>query len=238
MDPILGILVVTWVVKNFFTDMAYSVRGLDTPRHKLKMARLKQAGGNYTAPRYMTGDYFRDLWSDGLEASTAKRRAKKAEKARSEQADPPPAVLPAADIPVAPVRDRPETLADLDDRPLAPVIPMFPRTAKKNTEEEKENDMPIIADSEVLNLQQALDYAQAMAATHEEVAADEQYLASLTAAKVDGEALASAVAAQEASQVAADMWAAHYREMEKQMVVKEAYDANPDAGDKDFQTGG
>ncbi len=244
MDPFLGILVVTWVIKNFFTDMAYAVRGQDAPRHKLKMARLKQAGGNYTAPRYMTGDYFKDLWSDGLEASTARRRAKKAAKARLKlaEADTPPTPLPTV-APSEPVRDRPETLADLDDRPLAPVIPMFPNRSKTppaggDTTNEEENDMPIIPAGEILSLPECLSYNQALINALGEVASDEGYLGSLVGNKVSGAALTSAEAAQEASQMAADMWLAHYQEMEKQMAVKEAYDANPDAGDKDFLTGG
>ena len=93
---------------------------------------------------------------------------------------------------------------------------------------------------EVLGLDQAIAYAANLnqfAGDHG-MAGNEGYIGYLTARKVSGEALASARAMQEAFSNAADAAKTHADELAKQKTLQEAYDANPDAGDKDFQQEG
>ncbi|MGC9670968.1 hypothetical protein ACNTMW_31025 [Planosporangium sp. 12N6] len=111
--------------------------------------------------------------------------------------------------------------------PTAKVIP-FPTS--------KENDVT----TEVIGLDQSIAYAKSLAqfAGEHGAAGNEGYIGHLTSSKVSGAALASAHEMQEAfanAQAAAER---HAGELEKQKSVQEQYDANPDAGDKDYQQQG
>lgn len=107
-----------------------------------------------------------------------------------------------------------------------------------NTNQQGESTMSDVI--EVQGLDQAIAYAEQIAAAAEQhgTTGNEGYIGSLEAAKVAGDGLQSAYemqAAFDAAQAAAE---AHLRELEKQKAVQEAYDANPDAGDKEFQQAG
>ena len=94
--------------------------------------------------------------------------------------------------------------------------------------------------AEVLGLTQSIGYAQHLA---EQACAhgsdgNEGYLLRLQAARVTGDGLATGWAMQQAFAAAAAAAAGHAAELTKQTTVQEQYDANPDAGDKDYQTSG
>jgi hypothetical protein len=91
--------------------------------------------------------------------------------------------------------------------------------------------------AEVIGLTQSIAYAQHLAGEAGQHGPDgnEGYLARLAAARVTGTGLATGSDMQQAFAHAAAAAAAHAAELTKQLSVQEAYDANPDAGDKDFQ---
>ncbi|WP_433732558.1 hypothetical protein ACQP2Y_46730 (plasmid) [Actinoplanes sp. CA-051413] len=127
----------------------------------------------------------------------------------------------------------PRPTAAPDNRPDAKVIPF--RTTKPQEE-------PVSTDvnSEVIGLDQSIAYARSLAtfAGEHGQAGNEGYIGHLTTAKVEGAALQTAAEMQEAFANAAAAAEAHAGELEKQKAVQEAFDANPDAGDKEFQTEG
>jgi hypothetical protein len=114
-----------------------------------------------------------------------------------------------------------------DTRPLANVIPLFPST--------KEIAM---ANSEATGLPTAIAYAEAAAHAHESFATggSEGYTNALAGFEVSGDALNSASEAQEASTTAAAKWKEHAEIMKTQLTGREFYQANPDAGNKQFMT--
>ncbi|GGL17745.1 hypothetical protein [Mangrovihabitans endophyticus] len=93
--------------------------------------------------------------------------------------------------------------------------------------------------AEVVGLDQSIAYAEGLAAEAGEHGTDggETYLAHLAERRVVGAGLTTATDMQEAFTTAAAAAAAHAAELTKQKSVQEAYDAAPDAGDKDFQLG-
>lgn len=97
-----------------------------------------------------------------------------------------------------------------------------------------------VASGEVTGLDQSIAYADDLArhaGTHGP-AGNEGYIGHLLASKVSGACLQSAhdmQAAQEAAQAAAEI---HKKHLQQQAAVQEQYDANPDAGDKDYQQQG
>ncbi len=91
--------------------------------------------------------------------------------------------------------------------------------------------------TEVTGLATAVSYAEGVAAAHESHATDAETFAGSLASNGVGDGTVGLVAqAQEASGVAAAAWTAVKDALNDQMGVKEAYDATPDAGDKDFVT--
>jgi hypothetical protein len=129
--------------------------------------------------------------------------------------------------------DTPATTPDADTQPgeppkLATVIPMFPIM--------KESDM---ANAEITGLPTAIAFVEGMANAHRAAysAGGEQFVAALHGFEVSGDAIGAVERAREQSQVAAASWAAAAAELKKQNVVKEAYQAVPDAGNKKFVTG-
>jgi hypothetical protein len=92
---------------------------------------------------------------------------------------------------------------------------------------------------EVVGLAQSIAYAEHLAGEAGQHGPDgnESYLQHLAAARVTADGLASARDMQEAFAAAAAAADRHAAELGKQTSVQEAYNVNPDAGDKNFQTG-
>jgi hypothetical protein len=92
---------------------------------------------------------------------------------------------------------------------------------------------------EVVGLDQSIAYAEGLATEAGEHGTDggETYLAHLAERRVVGAGITTAADMQQAFTTAAAAAAAHAAELTKQKSVQEAYDAAPDAGDKDFQLG-
>jgi hypothetical protein len=131
--------------------------------------------------------------------------------------------------PPVPPEPEPEPAPSPDNRPLAPVIPMFPNPKQI----EKEISM---ASSEVTGLSTAVAFADAAASAHTSFATSgaEGYVGALEAGGMSGDAVGSAREAMEASGVAAAKWSAHKAELEKQQRIREAYQDNQDAANKQF----
>lgn len=119
------------------------------------------------------------------------------------------------------------------EQPWAKVIPF-------RTTNQQEEHVSTDVNSEVIGLDQSIAYAHSLAtfAGEHGQAGNEGYIAHLTGAKVEGEGLNTAASMQEAFSNAEAAAEAHAAELERQKAVQEAYDANPDAGDKAFQTEG
>jgi hypothetical protein len=120
-----------------------------------------------------------------------------------------------------------------DNRPDAKVIPF-------RTTNQQEEPVSTDVNSEVVGLDQSIAYAHSLAtfAGEHGQAGNEGYIGHLTGQKVAGDALRTAAEMQEAFTNAQAAAEAHKAELEKQKAVQEQYDANPDAGDKDYQTEG
>ena len=124
-----------------------------------------------------------------------------------------------------------------DGDPLPDNVIPFARPEKLNP---KEYRMSTQVNGEVTGLDPAISYAKSLAmfAGEHGQAGNEGYIGFLQQSKVEGTALASAHEMQEAfanAQAAAEK---HEQELAKQKSVQEAYNANPDAGDKQFQSNG
>jgi len=142
-------------------------------------------------------------------------------------------VEPVTVTPWHPDRDRPEP-QELTARPTDDgrwVVDPDPHRAGE-TRERRDDDM-----AEVTGLASALAHAQQMRQAYEEsTVSAEQYLAGLEAGGVTGEALAAVQQAMEAQQAAAAAWGQAEATLSRHMQVKEAYDANRDAGTREFVT--
>jgi hypothetical protein len=112
------------------------------------------------------------------------------------------------------------------------VIPLF-RTPNK------EKIMPTV-NGEVTGLDPAISYAKALAhfAGEHGQAGNEGYIGFLANSKVSGDGLQSAHDMQEAFANAQAVAERHAAKLTEQKSVQEAYNANPDAGDKAFQQNG
>lgn len=104
----------------------------------------------------------------------------------------------------------------------------------------KEYRMSTQVNGEVTGLDPAISYAKSLAmfAGEHGQAGNEGYIGFLQQSKVEGQALQSAHDMQEAFANAQAAAAKHEQELAKQKSVQEAYNANPDAGDKQFQQNG
>lgn len=262
MIDLAALWLIMWLLKNAAMDVSYAVKGGTNPRYELKKAKARAAGQNPPSqPRYGTRDWFNDLLADGLEAQTEHRRRKadakrkareqaelEAEEAEQDQAgepgqqQPDPAAQPdpqtsepgAGGAPDPEQQQPPRPTPPPAEGPDAQVIPF----RKPNQQEEP----PVSTDinSEVQGLDQSIAYAHSLAtfAGEHGPAGNEGYISHLTGQKVEGDALSTAAEMQEAFANAQTAAEAHATELEKQKAVQEAYDANPDAGDKDFQQEG
>lgn len=130
--------------------------------------------------------------------------------------------------PPVPPRPTPQPQPEPDTRPLAPVINLFPDVQQIEKE--------ITMSSEVTGLPTAVAFADAASSAHQSFATTgaEGYVGALERGGMSGAAVASAREAMEASGIAADKWAAHRALLEQQTTLKEAYQSQPDAADKEF----
>lgn len=91
---------------------------------------------------------------------------------------------------------------------------------------------------ETISLPAAISYVEAMAErTREGVTSTEQSIGHLQAGKVEGQPLTDLSSAQEALSTAAAAFEAAASALREQLAVREAYEAAPHAGDKEFVTG-
>jgi hypothetical protein len=91
--------------------------------------------------------------------------------------------------------------------------------------------------AEATGLVSAIGYADEMRRVHEANMAEiEAWTASLRANEVSGDPITAAARAAEQTQAAAAAWDQAKTALERHMAVKEAYDANPDAGSRQFVT--
>ncbi|MFG3639067.1 hypothetical protein ACGF3C_02185 [Micromonospora sp. NPDC047762] len=119
-----------------------------------------------------------------------------------------------------------------DVRPDAQII-QFPNIKKI----EKEITM---ANSEAAGLTTAIAFAEAAASAHQSfaTAGAEGYVGALQRGDMDGEPVDTAREAMEASGIAADKWNAHKATLEAQLNIKEAYQAQPGAANKEYLLNG
>jgi hypothetical protein len=111
------------------------------------------------------------------------------------------------------------------DRATGPRQPPQP-----TNRDHKENDM-----AEATGLNTSIAFASDQQQANQEVVGEiEQWIASLQAQEVSGEAIAGAYQAMEQQQAAAASWAQAQAALERHRQVQEAYNANPDAGSKQF----
>ncbi|MEU1761655.1 hypothetical protein [Micromonospora sp. NPDC005652] len=139
-----------------------------------------------------------------------------------------PAEKPADAEPAPQEKTNPAVPATEGERPLAPVIPLFPNP--------KEIDM---SNAEVTGLPTAVAFAKGMAAAHQAAATagGEQYVAALHNFDVGDEDIAKVATARDLSAQAAAAWEGAATAIEKHRQVAEAYQAVPTAGNKKFVTG-
>lgn len=128
-----------------------------------------------------------------------------------------------------PPKPDPTTAPTPEDRPDAQVIPFRPKEVPMST-----------TPAEVIGLDQSIGYAESLAKTAAEhgPGGNEGYIGHLISAKVTGEALGTAREMQEAFANAAAAAERHAAALTRQKSIQEQYDAQPDAGDKEFQTAG
>lgn len=133
--------------------------------------------------------------------------------------------------------DRETTPATEEAQPISPtptaqVIPIF-RTPNSTPNQQEVPPMT----TEVTGLTTAIDYANGVAQAHQSHAADaETFAASLASNEVGDGTIGLAVQAQEASSAAGAAWSAVADALNDQTGVKEAYEATPDAGSREFVT--
>lgn len=120
--------------------------------------------------------------------------------------------------------------------PSATVLPFRPYVIKN----EEPSMSTTTVSSEVYGLTQSLAYANSIsrAAADHTAAGNEAYIGHLVSSKVSGICLSSAHDMQEAAGNLEALAARHANELARQIAIQEQYDANPDAGDKSFQTEG
>ena len=256
-EVLIVIWVLTWMIKTATTDVIYSIKGQIPPRHRERMARIE--AGSTEQRRYGVRGWAADLWDDGLRANTEWRRHRAARRAEARRQTPiddlAELVREAQDVPkpdhigaknneqpTTPVGKPPvESATDEPAKTSAPVpgrvIPLFPN--KEIQMSNQPTATPNGATGEVTGLQSAIAYADAVAQAHSahSTGGGEGYVGSLTSFGVTGNTISLVRQAQEASALAASAWKAASQALQSQHVVKEAYDANPDAGTQAFVQG-
>lgn len=111
----------------------------------------------------------------------------------------------------------------------ARVIPLFPTKEDPN--------MATDASGEATGLASAMQYAAELQHAYEAHAVSgDTFVASLANGQVSGDAVAAAQQAREYEQMAAAAWGQCHEALADQIKVKEAYDATPGAGSREFVT--
>lgn len=117
-------------------------------------------------------------------------------------------------------------------RPGSVAVSFTPQPFRDHNHGKEGHRMP-----EVTGLVTAMTYASQQQEAHQQnLPHTEQWLAALRSGDVAGEPIAAGTQAMEADQAAAAAWARAHEALAAQLTVKEAYHANPDAGDKRFVT--
>ena len=255
---LLSFMIVVWFIKVLAEDTFTTVKGRSNPRIDRRRARQKSRANNPVWNQFV--GYLGDVAEDARDEQ-ARRRADKRERQPRARAD--AEVLEAQivdDVQDAEIveDDPPATHADVDaadcDLDICPVhgkgrkpepdsnTPANNPNPSTGTTEPEEKTMTDTTTGEIYGLDACIAYCEALSTSFENHtaagASGEQYTGMLTDSKVTGEALASAHTMQEAVAMAVSAIEAHKSEMEAQKAVQEAYDANSDAGDKEFQQAG
>jgi hypothetical protein len=113
-----------------------------------------------------------------------------------------------------------------DERPLAPVIPMFPT----------KEDLPMTTQTgEAPGLIHAIGFAEAMQRTYANFAnTGDTFAASLANGEVSGEAVSAAAEARDHEAAAAAAWGRCAAALKDQLRGKEFYNSTPGAGNREF----
>ncbi len=264
---LLGALI--WLCKSAAEDVMHAKNGTPNPRYEMKRAKAAARGERYQQPRYGSADYFADLKADFLQERTRLRREKAAAKAEERQTatievpfidevpqpTPKPVQPDGPDVVPAPPTPSPTKQAtDLGegetDRPArrnATTVGPGIRPAAENVVQfarrtsEKENAVTTQTETtEVIGLDQAIDYARRLAANAgaHGAAGNETYPGRLQQAKIAGAGIQTAHDMQAAFTAAAEAAETHAKTLEGYKNVQEAYNAAPDAPDKQFATAG
>lgn len=257
---ILAILIIIEFVKILAEDGYSMVTGKPNPRLDRRRARQRSRANNRLWGTFL--DYLGDVAEDARQQAAENREVQR-ERRRQERelaAEPEPRVIEPEPEPhqsrpstepvdidlddpqtpepnagdndgAAPEQDpapepTPEQEHDTTEGPDAQIIPLFP------TQED-----PMTVTGEATGLVSAMNHAEALRKTYENYAAmGDTFVASLANGEVSGEAVNAAQRAREAEQLAAAEWAACHHALAEQLAVKEAYNATPDAGSKQFVT--
>jgi len=256
---VFSFLLVVYMLKVLAEDTWHGVKGTPNPRHAARERRRKTRARSRTWGALTT--YWGDLVEDAAAEATEHRRRKaerkrreRAEREAAELAD--PAAAPAEPETPGPAEGEEPVDLDLDDpkeeTPTEPIPTEPPGSTSPEPGPTPDNVIPFpapratapkeqdMATTEVTGLDPAIEYAKALAsyAAEHAQAGNEGYIGFLTQSKVQGSALSSAHEMQEAFAAAAAAAERHKGELEKQKTVQEAYNTNPDAGDKAFQQNG
>ena len=114
-----------------------------------------------------------------------------------------------------------------DGQPMGVVLPFTRKDSSDMTD----------APGEVSGLASAQNYATEMStAMANQVPLTENFVASLQGGGVSGDAVAAAARAQELSAAASAAWTEARAALDRQNTVREAYQATPEAGNKEFVT--
>jgi hypothetical protein len=251
-----------WVVKNAAEDVWSMSKGQSNPRMDRRRARQKARAGN-PIWQQLTG-WAGDITADAREEAAHRRQVKKEKRRDAEAAeraaeqrrrDEQEQIVDAEiidDEQPGPTSPTPEEKAHEDmnadecSYDWCPVHHPQEQAQPERTPDNQpdpsttstEGDTMSDISTEIQGLDQAIAYAEGvegMAANHA-AAGNEGYIGHLTASKVTGQALQSAHDMQEAFGNARAAAENHKNQLLAQKAVQEAFDANPDAGDKEFQT--
>lgn len=245
----------TWLYQNLVTETAHARRGTVSPRMQMKMEDQRQRGLAGLPPRYGSRDWAADLIGDFLRERTEKRRELKQEKVRARQEaweqsrraeDPLKDVRPEpVDAPERPVETprtrRPPTPEDIAPEPDRSVPTTEPTAKVIPFNRKKEPPMTTTSAEDGLFLTTAIEHCKTVAAVHEshtEGGEAEDFVNNLVSEGYGSGIVNAVLAAMEASQIAAATWSEAAKKLEGALVVKEAYEQEPDAGSKESVTGG
>lgn len=254
-----AVLLVAYMVKIAAEDTLHSVKGTPNPRHAARTRRQKTRSRSRTWNA--VANYWGDLVEDASQAATERRR-RKAEERRTKREEEPQGSdeedrntdVQDAEWWDAGTGDWPDPWKTAtpvnepdDEKAENPGPEATPPAAEPNdgnvhhfpNRSNEENEMPASA-VDIHGLDQAINYAQSLAKEAEQhaTAGNEGYTALLQHHNVSGETLESAHRMQEAFAAAAEAAGQHADYLSRSRVVQLAYDDVPDAGDKEFVTGG